>query len=829
MSRSWTRRIACGCVGVAALALLGTMAAATLWLFQPPPARFRSLGLQIRLPRQGAHLAADQTQAVLLKASGASDFSRFELWVDGELAAVQATGQEALAAAAQLPWRPESAGAHVLIGRVFDRGGAMGRSRPVVVQAFARPVEETYLLPAVLEPGQTIDDLAAAAGVSREAVADANPGLSNAPGAGSVINVPVPADAIPEGATAEDGPPVPEGGEQAAPAPEPPAGFPGVVDLQVAPELACENRLSWTGGEGASSFTVLTFGLGDSDFRVLAELDSDTHAYVDIVPLPASYTYVVRASNETGVTESNLVAHEVSVECEGYEVLPDEELTTAEFEALELITEAPFDRLYCYLGLGASRYIRIPASEDEFLTSPDGLVWDIDRYASGIQRLVFHRDPADTHTASIECWGWQGASLNFLGAAQAGWDRGAQAFETPGFRLPFTLDALDGSLPLVPRSIDYSVPSPYDLAIPHNDVDCLAHILWFSGEEIEGGERNFMRWICQDLTEDTLQWEWSPSEEVTLSDLSGYRIFVNRDYARDPEEDDPALAGWEKLGEIGSAVKAYPIPRPPCQTTYGYKVQAFIEAIPLPHDPAGFREPPPIPELPERASEPSRTFTLTGGECPAPSVLVEIALERVTVHNTWDECVDIDFECNDVPLEAYGEGTWYRQDAEGQVTEIASMSFWNERSYCGGGLDACLLTHEDGTVRPHDSFLPGMELIDTCTPESGCTGYGRDHHRFQAWLEEGDTVSFNFTWWDHDDLSGDDIWCGTSEDAGFLRGVVAGPGMTSFFFGPFSWETWASFDHRHADHPWDNSAFPHQDAECEIDISVTALEVEEAP
>lgn len=823
-----TRRLWFGCLAIGAPALLAIVAAAVLWFFRlPSQTRPATFSTRIRIPSPGARLAADQTHAVLVQASGAKDMARFELWVDGKLVAVQSAQDAPLPAALQLPWRPDSAGAHTLIARGLDSKGATGRSRPVVVEAVDRPVAETYLLPATLQPGQTIDDLAAVVGISPEAIRVANPGSDGADGA--IIVVPVPADAIPEGAAADDGRPVPERGEQAAPAPEPPAGFPGTVELVAAVDLACDNRLSWTGGEGATSFTVLVLGPVDSDFRSLAELDADAHAYIDIVPFPATYTYLVQASNEAGLTESNLVATEAGGECEAYDVPPNEELTTAEFEALELITTAPFDRLYCYLGLGASRYVRIPSGEDEFLFSPDGLMWDIERHASGIQRLVFRRDPDDARSASIECWGWQGASLNFLGAAEAGWARGPQAFETPGFRLPFTLDAFDGNLPLVPRTIDYSVPFPYELAIPDNDVDCLAHILWFSGEEIEGGERSFMRWICRDLTEDSLQWEWSPSTEVDRSQLTGFRIFVNRDYGRDPDEDDPTLAGWEMLGEIGSAVQVYPIPRPPCGTTHGYKVQAFIQATGLRAEPGGFDEPPRLVPVPERASEPSRTFTLTGGECPAPSVPVEISLETVTVRNTWDECVDIDFTCNDVPLEAYGYGAWFREDAAGNMTEIASMEFWNQRAACGGGLGACITINDDGTVLAHNAFHLGLVPIRTCTPEGGCTGFGNNHHRFQTWLEEGDTVKFLFNWWDHDGVSGDDIWCGTTDDGGWLPAEVRGPGVTSFFFGPFSWETWAGFDHHPADNPWDNDEFPHQDAECEIDISVTALDGAEAP
>ena len=828
------RRLTCGCLALVVLVLLAAAVGAGAWfLSERPQARPAVLPVRIRIPTQGSRLVADRTHGVLVEATGATDLARFELWVDGQLVASQAAQADPLPAAVQLAWRPEAAGPHILVARAFERDGTTGRSRPVVVDTVGRPTADTFFVPATLEPGQTLDDLAAAAGISPQAIADANPGLPDSPPDGSTVIIPVPADALPGGAAFDDGPPAPEADAPPSPAPEPGQGLPARVDLQAEAGRGCEARLTWTGGEGADSLVLSAFGPGDVDFAPIAELQSDLRSYTDIVPLPATYTYVVQASNAAGLTESNLVALELTDECEVYEVPPEPEWTAAQFEALELITEAPFDRLYCYLGLGASRYVRVPADDDEFLTSPDGLIWDIERYASGIQRILFHLDPEDVRPAAVECWGWQGASLSFLGSAAAlpGWQPGMQDLTGPGFRLLALLDTLQGIPPMVPVSLmDPSIPAPYDLGIPANAIDCSAHISWVSGQEIEGGERRFMQWICADLTADTLEWEWQESLDIKRGDLTGFRAYVNRDYAADPREDDPSLAGWEVLGDVGSALQVYPIPRPTCGQTYGYKAQAFIEAVRFQPDPRDFRELPPIPLGPERVSEPSETFVLAGGDCPTPRVLVEIALDTVTVHNTWDECIDIDFECEDVSLEAYGEGTWLRQDSSGSVTTVASMSFWNERSTCGGFGHGCTTSHGEGNVRAHDTFLPAMERIDTCTPESGCTGYGVDHHRFQTWIEDGDSLSFNFTWWDHDDVSGDDIWCGTVDDATFGVGTTNGLGMTSFILGPFDWDTWAGFDHRHADNPWANTDyFRHQDAECEIDIDVTALEVEGLP
>ena len=83
--------------------------------------------------------------------------------------------------------------------------------------------------------------------------------------------------------------------------------------------------------------------------------------------------------------------------------------------------------------------------------------------------------------------------------------------------------------------------------------------------------------------------------------------------------------------------------------------------------------------------------------------------------------------------------------------------------------------HDEGrSLRTTPSL--GLVPIRTCTPEGGCTGFGSNHHRFQTWLEDGDTVKFLFNWWDYDGVSGDDIWCGTTEDGHGCppRSVAAG-------------------------------------------------------
>jgi hypothetical protein len=763
-------------------------------------------------------LDVDRSQRVLVETSSGAPVTRQELWVDGELSSVrQGTGRTV-----QFLWRP-TAGPHTLIARAFDENGQPGRSRPLVVEGVTALTPAIVMLSAEVGPGETMESIAQAAGISADALREANPGLPDAPEEGTDLVVPFSPDQLPDGYRGDDPPPA-----------EPPPAPASTIDLSAEPSGACGVLLRWSGAD-AESFEVLRFGAGDIDFRSVVDLPSDASQFEDRPPRPGSYLYLVSGRTAESSVESNLARVEVSPEvCQDFEVPPDPAADQPwQFEGLELLTTEVFDRLYCYVGIDGAPYVRLPRADDDFLTSPDGQVWDFFREAGGINRLVFHWRPDRPQPVRMECWGWQGDSLLPLGDLEVLPDGQSKVREQSGglFSMRADLQPLTGLPPLVPLNHeDPSIPAPYQVGLPAGDWDCAAHIIWGSGREHEGGERRFMLWACGQSDVDVLQWEWSANIDTDREDLTGFRVYVNRDYGISPREDDHTLETWEVLGEIGSALQVYPIPRPSCGQTYGFKVQAFAAERQIAHG-AGFGEDPNFEiVLDERASAPSETYPLAAGPCPTPRVLVEVSLDSLDATDTYDECFDIDFQCEE-PLEGYGEGTWLRVDEDGTPHDAGSMTFWNARSSCGPFPDACAPGSEGEVGGDLNPLLLDLERLQVCTPDAGCTDFGRDHNSIQVWVDDGDQISFDFALWDHDGASGDDLWCGTTDDPSFWTGSVDGPYVNteSFRIGPFDYETWASFDHETGD--WDNDDFPGQrdHAECTLNVSVTAIEVEAVP
>ena len=835
-SPSRNRRVLKGCLALTVFAVavpLIVLVVLVIFLRAEPPGITNGVGLTIRLPRQGSRLDMNRVQRVIVQTSRAETVDRLELWVDGRLVGAlrRPAEPDSLPPIVQFAWRPAAAGAHILVARGYDSGGHPGRSQPVVVDVAPSEEQALVYLRAQLASGQSLESLAESSGVDLQALREANPGMPASPAPGEEIRVPIPRGDLPPGFHGDD----PESPPDAlpAPAPESAPGLPQAIELTAEARDGCGVRFQWSGGEGAEAFDLLRFGPGDVDFRSVLEVDGETRQAEGAVPDAGRFLYLVSGSNRNGSTESNLTVVEIAPdECEVYLVPPDDPAGQAwQFEGIELLTPSTFQRLYCYVGSGGGRYDRLPASEDDFLTSPDGQVWDLFSAAGGINRIVFHWRPERPEPLRMECWGWQGETLSLLGNVDFQPDGvpGLRDLVAQGFRMRADLQPLEGFPPLVPLSHeDPSVPPPYELDLPAGAIDCASHITWGSGAEFEAGERRFMGWACAELTDDILQWEWQASLDTERDDLTGFRIYLNRDYGESPRDDDHTLSTWEVLGEIGSAVQVFPIPRPTCGQTFGFKAQAFIIGREFVNR-AEFGAPDIEVVATERVSAPSETYPLVAGPCPAPSVLVEITLDTLTIGRTHDECFDIDLQCDDVSLQGYGEGTWWRVDTDGEPHEVASMMFWNERSRC---ISACTLSGPEGTVRDHDTTLLALQDLSLCTPETGCTGMGRDNNHFQVWIEDGDAVVFDFALWDHD-VGGDDLFCGTTDDPAFLQAYIDGPGFrnSQFRIGPFDWETWSDFDHRHADNPWNNDDFGGQldHAECSLDIVVTAIEVEGAP
>ena len=161
------RRLVQGCAALGLVALAGAIillvVAVILFLRSKPPAPASGIGLAIRLPQQGSRVDVDRVQRVLIQTFPPATVDRLELWVDGELEGILRPSEsaEAIAPTVQVAWRPRTTGPHILVARGYDSSGRSGRSQPVVVDAVSTQEPEQVFLTAQLEPGQSLESLAA--------------------------------------------------------------------------------------------------------------------------------------------------------------------------------------------------------------------------------------------------------------------------------------------------------------------------------------------------------------------------------------------------------------------------------------------------------------------------------------------------------------------------------------------------------------------------------------------------------------------------------------------------------------------------------------------
>lgn len=852
--------------GLLALVILLAGLSAVLLLArlrQTAPDRAVGPRVQIRLPSPGSRLRMDNGQAVVIQTSTDEGVGRFELWVDGGLARIQVpsnpadgletapimpSGQKgnALAGVAEIPWRVGPPGAHILVARVYDAQGRMGQSRPVVVEAVGSSPVSAVTLALQARQGDTLESLAERWGTTPEEAIGANPGLTAPLQPGDQVILPVPPDHLPPGFPAEDGSRH-EGGGDPRPGDQPMPNLltggrplaPGMPSLGSLGD--CQISLSWSIVEQAQTYRIYRFGGPFPDFEMVGEVGGDQTTFVDRAPLGGAFEYYLAASNREGETAGPLANLDVpAADCADQAEL-DAEKVYLQFAATELVTSEPFDKAYCYVSVAeeAQPFDRLPRGEDSFLISADGKTWDLGGSASGIHRTVFGHRSLQPVPVRTECWGWRGEDLLPLGSfldqrPRADWGKdltGAGA----GFQLRYRLEPYTNDQPLDNLLIeDVGIESPYRVRIAANQPECLAHtdeayVSLEAQREAWAGV-----WACLGVDpEQMLIWEWNESAEVRRSDLNGYRIFVNRNWPADA--DRPAEDGWEYWGEVGPATQAYPILPTPCGRQYGYRMVAFISGGLASRQGAsgqggaGFVPPVPgpgdgqIPLLPSESPPSGSSLPILGPECPAGQVVVDIELDSIQVGHTWDEfCLfEENLSCEDEELEVYGWGTFFLHSADGSIQELADIEFWQDIG-CGFGCG-----NVGWATVNHDSDVRlGEEDLTLCISGEACHGPGPGNNWIQASLGEGDNIEFAFILWDQDDDSGDDIWCGTSDDQHTELGLGPAELGTAtkplIVFDAFHPDQWPPMTERTGS--WDNDGLDYQDSECTLNISVRSIE-----
>jgi hypothetical protein len=792
------RRLTWGCAGfLLALALLALIVGLFIWWM---PSRVVGPTVAIRQPASGSRVSMEDGTLLVIRIRGTEAAVRVELWVDGEREAtlLPGEGQQVLPEMVRLRWQPSSEGPHTLVAGAYDRRGAQGRSRPVIIDGVADDDPALVGIPLAVEPGDSEDTLAERSGLPAESLEDAVP-LAGADGGEIVVQIP--AGDLPAGFFGEGGD-EPEASRD-APIPE---ALPQPADLPAAPlsltaEHAggCQVRLTWDLGESSANVRLDRLGGLDQDFRHVFEGASAPSEFVDTVPWGGEYIYQIASLGRQGEAPGPMRSVEIPAEaCPQAQALPESGAAWFQFEATRLMTAADVERAYCYLSLDGGEYQRIPAGKDVFLPSlGDG--WDLAPYLAGMQRRVFQHRVEDPISVAMECWGWQGGDLSLLGVIEDQYPGSEWNVELTGIgsglEMLFRLSSYFNDLPvLVP--VDYSTaspPVPTNVHMARSLSDCLSHAFRPGGRELYPAEALLTMWGCREL-DNMLVWDWDPGEGNTQGDLSTFEVVVS------------GPGDTESL-EVGSVTQAAPVPWPSCLE----ENEAYVSAHADEGIWSGWSDP----------------YAYEQPDCPE-FAQVEITLQSLRVSRLDDGCL---LFCGGETLQAYGSGEWLVRDTNGEeggqyaTTTLAWMTFWTDGCHGAGIGSGCLFNPRRIRNTTYD-----LASEDISTSQGGSRSeFGPGNNTVRLTVYDGAAIEFHFELWDSDDVE-DDIWCGTIEDMGYFDYLAHAGGQgyetAPLVIGPYSLEDWAHFAYADIAFPWSNTdydALSDQDSHCTLTYSVQPL------
>ena len=206
---------------------------------------------------------------------------------------------------------------------------------------------------------------------------------------------------------------------------------------------------------------------------------------------------------------------------------------------------APVDKSYCYTSTGNGAWEKMPKKVFEFFLTPENVF-----------EQAFEALPQQEPVIQMQCWGWLGGTLKYLGQGETGVDatKPPSQVVVSGDEFQFV-----GLVKIPPPSDDAKggliaeVPPPYALRQPKDAADCTAH-----------GHPLIAPFICNTLMQAkvkenyVLVWEWQPKPCWPgycnwMNDVATYRVF----------EIDPFTKTEKLLKEItnpNNKVAAVPLP-----------------------------------------------------------------------------------------------------------------------------------------------------------------------------------------------------------------------------------------------------------------------------
>jgi hypothetical protein len=220
----------------------------------------------------------------------------------------------------------------------------------------------------------------------------------------------------------------------------------------------------------------------------------------------------------------------------------------------------PVDKSYCYTSSGDGNWVKIPKKPFDFFSGSPLKYIQQDGIPKGGAGVI-----------QVQCWGWLGETLKFLGQGETKFDvfQPADNLEIlgQGFQLTGKPQIpLSGSPPETGEENTKTIPPPFALREPADTADCTKHF----GNILAG-------FVCDALLNASvkqyrvLQWEWEPKvnlpgNDVWLNEIDGYHIY----------EIDPLTNSYKFLADIKNPKQkavAVPLPWGPSRC---YHIWAYV-------------------------------------------------------------------------------------------------------------------------------------------------------------------------------------------------------------------------------------------------------------
>ncbi|HXF86603.1 MAG TPA: Ig-like domain-containing protein [Anaerolineales bacterium] len=263
----------------------------------------------------------------------------------------------------------------------------------------------------------------------------------------------------------------------------------------------------------------------------------------------------------------------------------------------------PVDKSYCYVSSGDGNWEKMPKDPFHFFESTDSLYTQL-------------LPPAENVVIQVDCWGWLGGVLKYLGQGKTGFDvhQMPQNVTLSGSGFQFV------GIPQVPIQEETfaagglkTIPPPFALRFAEDSAECAAH-----------ANPLLAPFICNALLNapgyNVLVWEWQPEVcwpgacKYGIDKVDGYRIYQLPDLTKKVLY-SPKSAQYLKTVSDPQKVAAIPLLWP--GTCYG--VEAYV------NDPF-------IP--------PSAMATFCPGQEPALQQITLTPTDWLTAGGTWIQVGD---------------------------------------------------------------------------------------------------------------------------------------------------------------------------------------------